>query len=78
MPLADGRSLIARTTLPYGQDPDRPVSERALGEKFYDCVEHAAIPLSDDAVKRSLDMLLNLEAVRDVRELMTNLVTPAS
>ena len=76
--LADGRSLIARTTLPYGQDPDRPVSERALVEKFYDCIEHAAIPLSDDAAKRSLEMLLNLEAVRDVRELMTNLVTPAS
>ena len=72
--LASGRALTKRVRLPYGQGPDRPVSETGLVEKFRDCARHAARPLSTSAIEGSLDMLLNLESLKDVRDLVRELV----
>jgi 2-methylcitrate dehydratase PrpD len=52
----------------YGE-PQNPMSGEALIEKFRDCVSHAARKLNSKQVEELINLLLNLEKVRDMKEI---------
>lgn len=49
--------------------PSNPLGEAALVEKFLDCAAHAARDLSEDKLKRAVDMIFNLEKEEDISRL---------
>lgn len=58
-----------RVDHPYGH-PQNPMSLEDLIGKFKDCVNYSAKPLSQDNVNKAIDLLLDLEKVKDVREIV--------
>ncbi|MFC1820986.1 hypothetical protein ACFLZG_07895, partial [Thermodesulfobacteriota bacterium] len=59
---------ISRETLVCKGTPDNPMSHEQFEEKYRDC---SSLTLDDKGVERSFEQLTNLEAVEDIRELMT-------
>ena len=67
--LKGGESFTTRVDAPKG-DPDIPLSESEITGKYSDC---AGQVLNGGKVEKSLEMLMSLEKLEDVRELMKNL-----
>jgi 2-methylcitrate dehydratase PrpD len=72
MRLVDGRVLTEAVIEARG-GPSDPLSWEELLEKYRDCASRALPP---DRVERSAEMLVDLDRVRDVRELAAMLATP--
>jgi 2-methylcitrate dehydratase PrpD len=68
----DGRNYSARVDIPRG-DPALPLSDDELLAKFRDC---ARSQLHSDELERSVDLVLGLEKVTDIRTLMATLGSP--
>lgn len=68
--LKNGKSLTERINAPKG-DPDTPLTESEITGKYIEC---ATSVLPKGKAERSLEMLMGLEKVKDVRELMGNLI----
>jgi 2-methylcitrate dehydratase PrpD len=64
-----GKKHNLRIDTPYGS-PENPMSFEAIREKMLDCVQLAARPVSERKVDAITDMVVNLEKVKDVRELV--------
>ena len=64
----DGRRLYQRVNGLPG-DPDNPASQDLLESKFRDCVSFSASPLPPANAGRVIEMVNNLEKVRDVGEI---------
>jgi 2-methylcitrate dehydratase PrpD len=64
-----GKSYSKRVDYPYGH-PRNPMSLEDLIEKFKDCVSYSAKPLAKDNINKAIDLLLNLEKVKDVRKII--------
>jgi 2-methylcitrate dehydratase PrpD len=64
--LKDGKEYITRVDHGRG-DPANPLSEEELMEKYTDC---AALTLDSERIKRSKEMLLDLEQLPDIGMLM--------
>jgi 2-methylcitrate dehydratase PrpD len=64
-----GKVYTERVDYPYGH-PHNPITTDDLIAKFKDCTSYSAKPLSEENLTRVIDMLLNLEKVKDVRELI--------
>ena len=64
-----GKVYTERVDYPYGH-PRNPITSDDLIAKFKDCTSYSAKPLSEENLTRVIDMLLNLEKVKDVRELI--------
>jgi 2-methylcitrate dehydratase PrpD len=64
-----GKVYSKRVDYPYGH-PQNPITLADLIEKFRDCVSYSAKPLPKDSVNKAIDLLLNLEKVKDVREIV--------
>jgi hypothetical protein len=68
----DGRRYNARVDIPRG-DPALPLTDHELLVKFRDC---ARSQLRPDELERSVDLVLGLEKVTDIRTLMATLGSP--
>ncbi len=66
MRLRDGRSIKRRVDYFRG-DPNRPLSDADVAEKFRDC---AVIALKPDRVETVLDTMLNIESLDDTARLV--------
>jgi 2-methylcitrate dehydratase PrpD len=65
----DGSTCTARIERPYGQDPERPMTEVGVIDKFRECASFAVTPLPARSIDRIVELITNLEAVGDVREI---------
>jgi 2-methylcitrate dehydratase PrpD len=65
--LNDGRSLVQASDDRYRGGPDRPFTREELHEKFRDC---AQLTLNQARIARALDQIENVEAMKDVTELV--------
>ncbi len=68
----DGRSYSARVDIPRG-DPALPLTDDELLEKYRDCGRSQLRP---DDMERSVDLVLGLERVTDIRTLLATLGSP--
>jgi 2-methylcitrate dehydratase PrpD len=66
--LRSGETITSRVDVPLGC-PDKPMSQEHIVSKFLDCANYAAAPIPRDRLDRAIDMVLNLEKVKDVRAL---------
>ena len=64
--LKDGKKHSLGIVIPKG-DPAFPLSDDEINAKYKDC---AAIILPEAKVEKSLDLLLKLESLKDIKELM--------
>jgi 2-methylcitrate dehydratase PrpD len=67
--LKDG-SVLSRTVQGVPGDPRHPVGREVLEAKFRDCVSFCARPLPAADIERALELIADLENVRDVTEIM--------
>lgn len=72
----EGRSYDARVDVPRG-DPALPLSDQEITAKYTECVRAA---LSPAAIQRSLELMLHLDEVANVRQVMDIVIaaTPQS
>lgn len=64
--LKDGRTISARVDAAKGS-ATMPMSEEEVAEKFRDCAAFARMP--KDRAEKAIERVLNLEDVKDIREL---------
>jgi 2-methylcitrate dehydratase PrpD len=67
--LKNGTKLSRRVELASGH-PQNSMSPKAFLDKFMDCSEHSARPISKESIDRLLDSLNRLETVDDVGRIM--------
>jgi len=68
--LANGQLLYGETQdFRYG-NPHRPISKTELTDKFRDCLAYSLKPLSEESVSKLINMLTNLEEVKDIRNII--------
>jgi 2-methylcitrate dehydratase PrpD len=67
--LKNGTELCRRVELASGH-PQNPMSPKALLDKFMDCTEHSARPISKERIDQLLDSLNRMETVDDVGRIM--------
>ena len=72
--MVDGHVFKNRVVRPKGS-ADVPLTAQELGEKFMEC-STGILPAADQTI--ALDMLQNLESVRDISNLMTHLRVKAN
>ena len=60
-----GATFVKRQDAPPGQ-PDNPLSDEQLVEKFRDCAQYSARPITDEALDRVIDFVDHLEDAPDV------------
>ena len=65
---SDGKSGIVELTAPSGS-LENPLSGQQLEDKFRDCAAHALTPMGRPAGDEMIDIILNIEAIEDSREL---------
>lgn len=65
----DGRTLSQRSEYSLGH-PENPVTWDDLISKFKDCCRHSVHPLGDAEAQRIVDLVRNIEDMRDVGELL--------
>ena len=65
----NGKTYSKRIDFPYGH-PRNPISTEDLIAKFRDCANYSAKPLSKEKVDRAIDLVLNLEQVKDISEVI--------
>lgn len=68
--LRDGKTYSRRVDVARG-DPQNPLTEEEVASKYRDCVR---LSLTPQDAERSLEMISNLESVKDIAELM-NILT---
>jgi 2-methylcitrate dehydratase PrpD len=68
--LADGRSLVQPADERYRGGPDKPFTREELREKFTDC---AQLTLGPAGIAKALDLIENVERMKDVSELIRTL-----
>jgi 2-methylcitrate dehydratase PrpD len=68
--LTDGRSLVQPSDDRYRGGPDKPFTREELREKFTDC---AQLTLGQPGIARALDLIENVERMKDVNELVKTL-----
>lgn len=56
----------------YGH-PENPISEEALVAKFLNCANHAEIQLPEKQLKNTVEYILNLEDVKNMRDIIHRL-----
>ena len=66
--LKDGRSFMKREDIPYG-NPANPLSDDELTTKFRECARYAPKPLDEGKVSGIIEKLLELEKVKNIREI---------
>lgn len=66
--LRDGRVFGARVEQPLG-DPQRPLDDAALVEKFVDCARHATRPLAEEAARAVAAAIARLDEAADLSSL---------
>jgi 2-methylcitrate dehydratase PrpD len=69
----DGRTITATVDRPRG-DPDNPMTNEELTDKFRDCASHSAKPLSPKNLDSAINALLHLEEVPDISDVIRRLV----
>jgi len=60
-----GQRYCSRTDVAYGH-PSKPLSYQRLVEKFFDCAQYAARPISKDALTDAVNFIEQLETKPDV------------
>jgi 2-methylcitrate dehydratase PrpD len=65
----EGTVYLEKVDYPYGH-PQNPMSLEDLVKKFRDCVTYSSKPLSKKNVSKLIDLLLNLEKVKDINEVI--------
>jgi 2-methylcitrate dehydratase PrpD len=68
--LTDGRMLVQASDDRYRGGPDRPFTREELRDKFTDC---AQLTLGPAGITRTLDLIENVENIKDVSELVKTL-----
>jgi 2-methylcitrate dehydratase PrpD len=68
-----GNTYKVRIDIPYGS-PANPMSFEAIREKMLDCMQLSARTVSEKRVDAITDMVVNLEKVKDVRDVVRLLV----
>ena len=68
--LTDGRSLVQPSDDRYRGGPDKPFTREELREKFTDC---AQLTLGQPGIAKALDLIENVERIKDVSELVKTL-----
>lgn len=71
----DGRRYEQTASLSYGRDPENPMSESDIVEKFRDCANFSARPFSSDQVEQIIDSILRLETLENA-SLLGRLLAP--
>ena len=56
-------------TAPTGS-PENPISAGQLEDKFRDCAAHALKPMIGQSADEIINLILDIEAIRDSRELI--------
>ncbi|MGE0222827.1 MAG: MmgE/PrpD family protein [Acetobacteraceae bacterium] len=64
-----GRTVTIEATDPVGS-PEKPLSAESLAAKFRDNARNARVPIAEDAIERTLDLLTRFEDVPDARRLL--------
>jgi 2-methylcitrate dehydratase PrpD len=64
--LTSGKTLMKRVNQARGHR-DNPLSDGQRRQKFLDCAQHAATPLSRESLEQVIDLVEHLEDVPDVR-----------
>ena len=62
---SDGSHYTRRIDTPLGQ-PERPLSDAQLADKFRDCAGHSLLPVSQEAIEEVIELVAHLEQVPDV------------
>ena len=70
----DGRSYKTSVDIPRG-DPALPLSDQEIIAKYTECAQAALTP---EAIRQSLELMLHLENVTDVRQTMELFLASAS
>jgi 2-methylcitrate dehydratase PrpD len=65
--LTDGRTIVQTSDDRYRGGPEKPFTREELREKFTDC---AQLTLGPGAIAKALDLLDNVERLKDVNELV--------
>ena len=63
--LADGTLLNSEIGLPLG-NPEHPMEHEACVEKFRKCVDYAAVELDYGKIAQAVDMVGDIENVKDI------------
>ena len=66
---SDGESAVVELTLPSGS-PENPLSIGLLQVKFRDCAAHALNPLDGPAADAMIELILNIQDVKDSSRLI--------
>jgi 2-methylcitrate dehydratase PrpD len=65
--LTDGRTIVEHADDRYRGGPDKPFTRAELREKFTDC---AQLTLAADAIPKAIEMIENVDRLKDVGELV--------
>jgi len=65
--LTDGRTIVQASDDRYRGGPEKPFTREELREKFTDC---AQLTLNQGAIAKALDLIENVERLKDVNELV--------
>ncbi|MEN6412708.1 MAG: MmgE/PrpD family protein [Veillonellales bacterium] len=67
--MREGQTYSTRVDVPYGHY-NNPVTTEALIEKFRDCVSYSIKPISQSSIDKGIDLILNLEKLKDIQEMI--------
>jgi 2-methylcitrate dehydratase PrpD len=65
----NGKVYSKRVDYPYGS-PENPMDMDAIAEKFRDCASNAIKPVKKDKMEKLIQLIYNLETVRDVKQVI--------
>jgi 2-methylcitrate dehydratase PrpD len=65
----NGKIYSKRVDYPYGS-PECPMDMDAIAEKFRDCASNAIKPVKKDKIEKLIQLIYNLETVRDVKQVI--------
>ena len=71
--IKDGNTYVEQVNYPKG-NPDKPMTQDELVEKFFDCSELLAKPIDRADLEQVVDRVLGLEKVADVSRIIKLLV----
>ena len=73
MKMKDGHTYAKQVNYPKG-NPDKPMTQNELIEKFFDCSELLAKPIGRADLEQVIELVLNLEKANDVTQIIRLLV----
>ncbi len=71
--MKDGHTYTEQVNFPKG-NPDKPMTQNELIEKFFDCSELLAKPIGRAALEQVIELVLNLEKLDDVTRIIRLIV----